>query len=237
MTSPKADHNRDGATAPPHLRPARPEDAADMARLGDLAGRGLSRHLWARQAAPGEDPLAVGARRAARDEGLFSWRNAVIATVGGATAGMLVSFPLADEPEPLDDLPAMFRPLQALENRVRGTLYVNMLATYPAFRHRGVGTALLAEAERQGATARGLSLIVADDNAEGAAALPLLRFRRDGRGAAGARGLADREPELGADGEAAATRRGRPFKCGGRRATLTGGGFWPSRAGPISWWP
>jgi ribosomal protein S18 acetylase RimI-like enzyme len=145
------------------LRPATREDAHDMARLGDLAGGGLSRHLWTRQAEPGEDPLAVGARRAARDDGPFSWRNAVIAEVGGATAGMLVTYRVGDAPEPLEDLPPMFRPLQALENRVPGTTYVNMLATYAAFRRRGVATALLAEAERQ-ADGGGLSLIVADDN-------------------------------------------------------------------------
>ena len=77
---------------------------------------------------------------------------------------MLVTYTIAEAPEPLDDLPPMFRPLQALENRVPGSLYVNMLATYPAFRRRGVATLLLAEAGRQAATARGLSLIVADDN-------------------------------------------------------------------------
>ena len=68
-------------------------------------------------------------------------------------------------PEPVDDLPPMFRRLQALENRVPGSLYVNMLATCPAFRRRGVATALLAEARAAGGPPpRGLSLIVADDN-------------------------------------------------------------------------
>ena len=169
MTAAKAEDNRGGASEPrsqPVLMPARPGDAADMARLADLAGGGLPRHLWARQAAPGEDWIAVGTRRAAWEEGPFSWPNAVIAGVGGATAGMLVTYRVADAPEPLDALPPMFRPLQSLENRVPGSLYVNMLATYPAFRRQGVGWALLAEAERQGATARGLSLVVADDKAE-----------------------------------------------------------------------
>lgn len=134
-----------------------------MARLGDLAGAGLSRHLWARQAAPGEDPLRVGARRAARDDGAFSWTRAVIAELDGLTAGMLFTH-VVGPPEPLAGLPPMFRPLQALENRVPGSLYVNMIATYPAFRRRGVATALLREADRQGAEAHGVSLIVADDN-------------------------------------------------------------------------
>jgi ribosomal protein S18 acetylase RimI-like enzyme len=147
------------------LRPARREDAADMARLVGLASEGLTDYLWAQMAAPGEDPFAVGVRRAERDDGAFSWRNAVVAEVDGAVAGMLVAYRVGDEPEPVDEQPEMFRPLQRLENRALGTHYVNVLATYPEFRRRGVATRLLREAERQGEGAAGLSLIVASANA------------------------------------------------------------------------
>ena len=92
--------------------------------------------------------MAVGARRAARDEGAFSWRNAVIAELGGAVAGGLVAYRIGPDPEPLDDVPPLFRPLQALENRALGTHYVNVLATYPEFRRRGCR---LAAARRGGA--------------------------------------------------------------------------------------
>jgi ribosomal protein S18 acetylase RimI-like enzyme len=146
------------------LRPARREDAADMARLVNLASEGLTAYLWARMA-EGEDPFTVGARRAARDEGAFSWRNAVIAEAGGAVAGLLVTYRIGNRPEPVDDQPGMFQPLQMLENRALGTHYVNVLATYPAFRRRGVATRLLDAAERQAAGASGLSLIVANANA------------------------------------------------------------------------
>jgi ribosomal protein S18 acetylase RimI-like enzyme len=54
--------------------------------------------------------------------------------------------------------------LQALENRALGTQYVNVLATFPGFRRRGVARGLLAAAERRGEGARGLSLVVADRN-------------------------------------------------------------------------
>ena len=147
------------------LRPATREDAADLAHLVDLAGEGLPSYLWAGIAEPGESVWDVGTRRAARDEGSFSWRNAVIAEIDGAVAGGLVSYRIGDVPEPLDDLPPMFRPLQALENQALGSHYVNVLATYPAFRRRGVGRVLMAEAERLGTGARGISLIVADANA------------------------------------------------------------------------
>jgi ribosomal protein S18 acetylase RimI-like enzyme len=150
---------------PPVLRPARAEDAADLARLADLAGEGLPAYLWAKLAEPGEDAFAVGARRVARDEGSFSWRNAVVAEIGGAVAGLLVTYRVGDAPEPLDDLPPIARPLQELENRALGTHYVNILAVYPGFRRRGIACLLLAEADARGADARGVSLIVADRNA------------------------------------------------------------------------
>ena len=147
------------------LRPARPEDAGEMARLADMAGEGLPSHLWAGLAAPGEGAFEVGARRAARGDGAFSWRNATIAEVGGATAGLALDYRLPEAPEPLDALPPLARPLQALENRVAGAHYVNMLAVHPRFRRLGVAARLMAAAAERGAPAPELALIVSDGNA------------------------------------------------------------------------
>ena len=97
-----------------------------------MASEGLVRLVWQSMAEPGEDLMAVGARRAARDEGAFCWRNAVIAELGGAVAGGLVAYRIGPDPEPLDDVPPLFRPLQTLENRALGTHYVNVLATCPS---------------------------------------------------------------------------------------------------------
>jgi ribosomal protein S18 acetylase RimI-like enzyme len=145
------------------VRPARRADAADLARCVDLASGGLVRRFWAEMAEPGEGVFAVGARRAARDEGAFSWRNAWIAEVGGAAAGGMVGYRIGDAAEPVEEAPPVARPLVALENEALGSWYVNVLATYVPFRGRGVATALL----RRAATAAGaadLSLIVADGN-------------------------------------------------------------------------
>lgn len=147
------------------LRPATPVDADDMARLADMAGEGLPVHLWAGLAAPGETALLVGARRAARDDGVFSWRNATIAEVGGATAGLMLDYRLLETPEPLDGLPPLARPLQALENRAPGAHYVNMLAVDPRLRRLGVAARLVAAAAERGAPAPELALIVSDGNA------------------------------------------------------------------------
>jgi ribosomal protein S18 acetylase RimI-like enzyme len=139
-------------------RAATRDDAADLARLIDLAGEGLPRMLWSRMAEPGEDIWDVGARRAARDEGGFSWRNARIAEVGGQIAGAIVTYRVGP-PEPVDDLQLEVQSLQALENLVPGTRYVNVLATYAPFRGRGIGSRLLAEVEDGD-----MSIIVADRN-------------------------------------------------------------------------
>lgn len=146
------------------VRPAERRDAADLARLMDIAGEGLPRYLWAQLAEPGEEVWAIGQRRALRDEGGFSWRHAAVAEVGGAAAGAVIAYRIG-APEPPDALPPMFRPLQELENLAPGSHYLNVLATYPEFRRRGVARLLLAEAEARGGGAPETSLIVADRNA------------------------------------------------------------------------
>lgn len=75
--------------APPglSLRAARREDATHMAALIAIAGEGIPELIWRDLAQPGQPPLEVGSQRAARDSGSFSYRNALIAEVGGRVAG------------------------------------------------------------------------------------------------------------------------------------------------------
>jgi ribosomal protein S18 acetylase RimI-like enzyme len=149
-------------------RRATPDDARALAELVDLAGDGLPSYLWARMAEPGESPLQVGERRARRDEGSFSWRNAILREEDDTLIGALIGYPLPDRPEPVDPgLPAMFVPLQELENAAPGSWYVNVLAVYPQHHGHGHGTGLLALALRlaRAAGSRGLSIIVSNANA------------------------------------------------------------------------
>jgi len=127
--------------------------------------------LWTRMASPGQDPWEVGRQRARRDSGAFSWRNTVLREADGRVAASLVGYPLPDQPQPTDysALPALFVPMQQLEDMAPRTWYVNVLATYPEYRRRGHATALLEIAARlaREADRDGLSIIVADSN-EGA---------------------------------------------------------------------
>ena len=108
--------------------------------------------------------MDVGARRIAEGEGTLSWRNGVLALIDGAVAGGMVTSRIGLAPELLEPLPAMLRPMQALKNRALGAHYVNILASLPAFRRRGVASALLGEAARLAEGAAGLCLVVADGN-------------------------------------------------------------------------
>jgi ribosomal protein S18 acetylase RimI-like enzyme len=158
------------------LRPARKEEARSLAQLIDIAGEGFGTYLWSQAAGPGESALDVGMRRAQRDEGGFSYKNAVVAESGGKIAGLLLGYRLADpyDTGDLDRLPPLVRPLVELESIAPASWYVNALAAFPEFRNKGLGTRMLAEAERiaRKAKAPALSIIVAEAN-EGAKRLYL----------------------------------------------------------------
>ncbi len=148
----------------PTFRPATKADASALAVLVDIAGEGMPAYMWSTLKAPGQSVLEFGRERAARETGGFSWRNAVIAEIDGEIAASLVGY--------RDETPEIVRPLVRLEAKAPGSWYVNVLATFPEFRRRGIGGRLLAIAERMGreAAAPSLSVIVASWN-EGAGRL------------------------------------------------------------------
>jgi ribosomal protein S18 acetylase RimI-like enzyme len=149
------------------FRPATVDDAGVLAELINYAGEGLPLYLWGEMTEPGEAAWDVGRRRAAREEGSFSYRNATIIEHDGQCAGCLVGYEILDKPDPIpDDMPSMFVPLQELENQAPGTWYINVLAVRPQFRSQGLGTKLLALAEEtaHGLGMRGMSVIVSDAN-------------------------------------------------------------------------
>ena len=149
------------------LRPATLSDAPVLAELVNYAGEGMPLYLWAKMAAPGESAWDVGRRRAAREEGSFSYRNATVIEHEGACAGCLVGYEIGDDPAPIGaDMPAMFVPLQELENLAPSTWYVNILAVLPQYRGHGLGAGLLARADEIGRRLGklGMSVIVSDGN-------------------------------------------------------------------------
>jgi len=147
------------------IREATAADAEHLVRFINMAADDLPLHFWKKSVGPEGDPWAYGRERAARESGNFSYSNAWLAEIGGEVAACLLGYPAEDEPAPIDpDTPAIFVPLLELEALAPGSWYLNVLATYDAFRGKGCGSALLARAEE---VTRGLgrgtvSLIAAD---------------------------------------------------------------------------
>ena len=116
-----------------------------------------------------DSPLDFGAKRAARDEGGFSYTNARICVEDCMLMGMIISY---RQPDPYDvgelsEYPDVVRPLVQLEARAAGSWYINAIATYEEHRGKGVARALIANAEAR-ARSEGcdlMSLIVASGNA------------------------------------------------------------------------
>lgn len=149
------------------FRAGRLEDAALLAELVNYAGEGLPLYLWSKMATSDQDGWDVGRARAARETGAFSYRNAAMIESSGTAVGCLVGYAIPEEAEPIpDDMPAMFRPLQELENLAPGTWYVNVLAVVPEHRGKGLGSKLLSLAEKMAEDAGhpGMSIIVSDAN-------------------------------------------------------------------------
>jgi len=136
------------------LRPARPGDAADIARLFLISSDGLAAYIWSRLQQPGESLEAVGARRYAREGVAFSYRNCAMAEVDGQVAGMLHAFPMeAEQGAPAEEPDPVLRPYAELEDY--GSLYVSGVAVHPEHRGRGIGTLLMTAADER---ARALGL-------------------------------------------------------------------------------
>jgi ribosomal protein S18 acetylase RimI-like enzyme len=158
--------------SPVTIRPAVPADATHLACFVDMASGGMAVRLWETLRGPHQTLFEVGRSRALREDGAFSYRNGHIAEADGAVAAGLVGYVIAPDhdaarrvpgPGEAAKLPAMVRPLVELEALVPGYWYVNILATYPEFRGKGIAAALLAHAENtaDAAGSRGMALIVA----------------------------------------------------------------------------
>lgn len=151
------------------IRQATAFDADHLVRFINMAADDLPLHFWKKSVGEAGDPLAYGRERAARETGNFSFRNAWLAEVDGAVAACLLGYVAEDEPSPIDpDTPPIFVPLLQLEALAPGSWYLNVLATYDAFRGKGCASALLAKAETVAIEAgrTTISLIAADTHVD-----------------------------------------------------------------------
>lgn len=170
------------------IRSAAESDCSDLVVLVDIASRGLLSWLWSQMAGAGQSPLEVGRERIRTHTDLPTYyRNWHIAEWSGGTVGAMAGYRIPDPFDPGDvaGLPAVYEPLLALEHIARGTWHMMALAVFPAFRRRGVGSRLLAAAEKDAASAGdGVMTIIASSVNQPACSLYLnrgyeVRGRRD----------------------------------------------------------
>ncbi len=151
-----------------NIRKAVKTDAPELAHLINIAGEGMPEYLWSGMAENGDTAMDTGIKRAGRDEGGFSYRNATVADLDGRVAGMVLDYL---QPDPydagdIDTLPGVVRPLIELEAMEAGSWYVNAIAIHEPYRRRGLATALLALSETSALMAGTdrISIIVAARN-------------------------------------------------------------------------
>jgi ribosomal protein S18 acetylase RimI-like enzyme len=149
-------------------RPARKEDCRTIAELYRISSDGVADYIWHGLAEPGEKHIAVGERRYAREDTVFSYRNCTVAERNGEVIGMLVAFPVEPDSEVSESdemVDPVLKPYSELERP--GSFYICGMALFPEYRGQGLGTRML-ELARQQAYKRGcneLSLIVFEQNA------------------------------------------------------------------------
>jgi ribosomal protein S18 acetylase RimI-like enzyme len=142
----------DGRTSPAdRIRCAVAADCPSLALLADAATRRLLSWTWDAKANEGQSSIEVGAEIIREDTSspnhMSQWR---VAERNGRLAGGLNSFllPPAVAIEPTSTMSDVVRPPAELKAVAAGTWYVSVASVLPEFRGRGVGRALLDEAER-----------------------------------------------------------------------------------------
>jgi ribosomal protein S18 acetylase RimI-like enzyme len=133
------------------FRRARESDAVDLACLIDSASRGLALWLWSTLRKPGQSAIEVGRHRIrTQTASPLHYGAFTVAEIEGAVAGALTGrlIPIAHERGDSADLPDAFAPVLELEAVAAGSWYLNVVAVYPEFRRRGLGFALLRQAEQ-----------------------------------------------------------------------------------------
>jgi ribosomal protein S18 acetylase RimI-like enzyme len=152
----------------PIYRAATRADGLDLAAISDISTFGLSTYAWILTKHPTASPMAAGREQARQETGSFSYRNAMIAEIGGEVAGGIVGHFLDESYADVDPRPfrPFMRPLIELRSKEVGSWYISTLAVFPDYRGRRLGEELIRRSEdiaRARALAR-CSLLVRSGN-------------------------------------------------------------------------
>lgn len=141
------------------IRPARPEDVADLAKLQVIAADGVIDAIY-HDLIPGKPINEIIERRYHRLNTTGSYENCWVTELGREVVGALHAFPLDDMakelPDPLvpEERFAVVETFDHLDPVAAGSFHINVVALYPAFRGRGIGTLSLAVFEENAGALR-----------------------------------------------------------------------------------
>jgi len=148
----------------PNIRKATVSDAPFVLEMSEVAGHGFLPHFFMQVLPEGDDLHSYMLSRVENPQGKMSYTKCWIAELEGIPVGMINLDLIPDPPEPIDpDMPPMFRPLAELEASVPGAVVIEFLATLPAARGMGVGSALIDSAKDHSGSG-GVALVVSDNN-------------------------------------------------------------------------
>jgi ribosomal protein S18 acetylase RimI-like enzyme len=148
------------------IRPATAADIPDLSKLLLMATDGVVASLY-EGVIPGLTTEKIVERRLAREGTCGAYTNCWVATDGTRIAGK--DDLAGDPPDPLvpEERYKVLEAFDALDEPAAGSYYINVIAVFPDYRGRGLGTRLL-DIARAEARARGLtqlSLAVFEENA------------------------------------------------------------------------
>jgi ribosomal protein S18 acetylase RimI-like enzyme len=156
-------------TATVQLRPGKPADAANIVLLVDMAGRGLLNWFWSSLSDPGESAFARGRSRIRNNPDLVAYcQKWAVAEIEGDVAGACTGYLLEAHHTDDGDISDVYAPAFELEAMVEGSWFLMALAVFPEHRRKGMGSTLLADAEKRArnASASLMSLLVQSVNTD-----------------------------------------------------------------------
>jgi len=150
-------------------------DCADLAILDDIAGHGLTSHVWAIAAkgAGTASAFEFGRDTYRSHDTPCNWTNARIAEQDGELAGMAVGYRLPEDSDFSRPIHPLFAPVYRLFAKATGSWLLDALAVYSGYRRSGIARALLDD-QISRAGAQPFYVVCADENE---AALALYKSR------------------------------------------------------------
>jgi ribosomal protein S18 acetylase RimI-like enzyme len=144
------------------FRPATKEDIPDLSRLHLMAAHGLFDALF-HDTIPGLSTNEIYERVLARPEAFWSYTSVTVATHEGRIVGEVHSLPYdeidetpSEDPLIPKDRLGLYEPFERLHPLASGSYYINILAVYPEYRSKGIGSQMM-DLARSRATQLGFS--------------------------------------------------------------------------------